>query len=200
MNRAPIHNYWQHEFNDPAPGSQQTFRAVFTAMDHPGQLFSIRQDPYAPAIFNSASAAICLTLLDFETPVWTDIDWQSPAISWLQFGCNSSIVTEPCMANFVIVTEPGTMPDLEYFRVGRYEYPENATTMLVQVDDILPGVEDRNSRIMVGELSQLEFKGVPDNFWHQWQQLSRMYSFGLDIFFTCEDVLTALPQTKPTEN
>jgi alpha-D-ribose 1-methylphosphonate 5-triphosphate synthase subunit PhnH len=200
MNGAPAHQIWRHESGDPAFGSQQTFRAVITAMEHPGQLITIRQDPYAPAIFNSASAAICLMLLDCETPVWTDIDWPSPAISWLQFGCNSSVVTDPCMANLAIVTKPATMPALEYFRIARYDSFENATTILVQVDDILPVVEYKRAGIWVDEMFQLELKGVPHHFWHQWRHLSDRHPLGIDIFFTCEDVMTVLPKTGPIEN
>jgi alpha-D-ribose 1-methylphosphonate 5-triphosphate synthase subunit PhnH len=92
------------------------------------------------------------------------------------------------------------MPALEYFRIGRYEYFENATTILVQVDDIFPVVEYKRSGIWVDEIFQLELKGVPRHFWHQWRYLSGMHPLGIDIFFTCEDVLTVLPKTSSIEN
>jgi alpha-D-ribose 1-methylphosphonate 5-triphosphate synthase subunit PhnH len=196
MTREPALNRWRHGFEDPARGSQQTFRAILEAMEHPGQIVTIRENPHAPQVFNSACAAACLTLLDYETAVWTDIDWRSPAISWLQFGCGSSVVTEPCMANFAIITNPTTMPPLDYFRISRYEYPEKATTMVVQVNDILPVPDNKYSKIFSGKIARLELKGVTQNFWYQWQQLSRLYRPGIDIFFTCDDVLTALPKTK----
>ena len=100
MNSAPAPKTLGCGFDDAALGSQQTFRAIFAAMEHPGQLVTIREDPDVPDVFNSASAATCLTLLDYKTPVWTDVDWKNPAINWLQFDCESSVVTEPCMANF----------------------------------------------------------------------------------------------------
>lgn len=200
MNSAPARHLWRHGFEDPAYGSPQTFRAIFRAMEHPGQLVTVRQNPVAPQEFNSATSAACLTLLDCETPVWTDIDWESPAISWLLFGCNSNIVTEPCMADFVLITEPASMPDLNYFRIARCEYPEKATTMIVQVEDILPSSECDPSNIPLGKSPRLEIKGIPDSFWYQWRQLSRHYPCGIDVFFTCEDVLTALPNTIPFEN
>jgi alpha-D-ribose 1-methylphosphonate 5-triphosphate synthase subunit PhnH len=194
MNSAPTFKHWGHGFDDPATGSQRTFRAIFAAMVHPGQIVTIHENPDAPDVFNSASAATCLTLLDYETPVWTDIDWISPAISWLQFDCESSVVTEPCMANFAIVTKPASMPDLDYFRVDRHEYHEKATTLIIQVDDILPRASDKNSNIFFEKTAQLEFKGVPDKFWDRWQYLSGLYPLGIDIFFTCDDVLIALPK------
>jgi alpha-D-ribose 1-methylphosphonate 5-triphosphate synthase subunit PhnH len=196
MTSAPALRHWKHGFDDPALGSQQTFRAILDAMGHPGQLITIRENPCAPDVFNSASAAACLTLLDYETPVWTDIDWRSPAISWLQFVCGSSVVTEPCMANFAIITQPATMPPLDYFRIGRYEYPDKATTIVVQVDDIYPGTDKKYSNIFVNKTARLEIKGVTENFWYQWQQLSSRHPLGIDIFFTCDDVLTVLPKIK----
>ncbi|MEJ2168163.1 MAG: phosphonate C-P lyase system protein PhnH [Desulfobacterales bacterium] len=197
MNMASVFSYQRHGFDDVALVSTYTsFKAICDAMEHPGELVTMRQHPYAPAVFHPASAAACLTLLDEETPIWTDIDWRSPAISWLQFGCGSSVVTEPGIAKFANVTKPAAMPSLENFRVGRYEYCEKATTGVVQVDDILPDVEDRYFYITGDKNVQLEFKGVSKNFRYQWQQLFSRYPLGIDVFFTCDDVLVALPKTR----
>ena len=200
MVNAPLHHHWSHGFDDPAIGSQKTWRSIIDAMANPGRLVTIHENPYAPAVFNPASAATCLTLLADETPVWTDLSWQNPAISWLQFCCDSSVVSEPCMANFAIVTRPASMPPLDYFRVARFEYLEIATTVVIQVDDILPRADNKYSDISFDNFTQLELKGVPDNFWQQWQKLCQKYPLGIDIFFTCEDVLMSLPKNKPTEN
>jgi alpha-D-ribose 1-methylphosphonate 5-triphosphate synthase subunit PhnH len=199
MNSAQAFKHRGYGFDDPALASPRTFRAIFAAMVHPGQIVTIHENPDAPDVFNSASAAACLTLLDYETPVWTDVDWISPAISWLQFDCESSVVTEPCMANFAIVTKPASMPDLDYFRVDRYEYYKNATTLIIQVDDILPRASYKNSNIYFEKTAQLELKGVPDKFWDRWQYLSGLYPLGIDIFFTCDDVLIALPKINRKE-
>ena len=104
------------------------------------------------------------------------------------------------MANFALFTKPATMLALDYFRVGRYEYPEKATTMIVQIDDILPGTDNKDSHISVNQTAQLELKGIPNKFWNQWQQLSGLHPLGIDIFFTCDDVLIALPKIKPIKS
>ena len=199
MDTVPAHNYWRHGFDDPALESPNTFRSILAAMENPGQLSTICENPNAPAAFNSASAATCLALLDHETPVWTDVDWQNPVVNWLQFGCRCSVVTEPCMAQFVIITKPATMPSLDTFRIGRFEYPDKATTMVVQVDDILPVEEKEYFDSDVFSTTHLELKGISQNFMDQWRQISTRYPFGIDIFITCEDVLTVLPKTKHIE-
>jgi len=71
MNDAPAYHHWGHEFGDPAFGSQQTFRAVFTAMEHPGQIVAIRQDPYAPAIWRSSPK-----VTGMESAAWP-LPWKS---------------------------------------------------------------------------------------------------------------------------
>jgi alpha-D-ribose 1-methylphosphonate 5-triphosphate synthase subunit PhnH len=194
MNHSRALIQWRHGSDDPAVGSHQAFRAILDAMEHPGRLVTIREYPQAPAVFNSASAATCLTLLDYETPVWTDIDWRNPAIGWLQSGCGSSVVTEPCVAKFAFITKPAAMPPLENFRVGRRDYCEKTTTIVVQVEDIYPVADNQNSNISGGKTSRLELKGVTDIFWYQWRQLSFLHPMGIDIFFTCDDVLAALPK------
>ena len=112
MNNAQTLAHWRRGFDEPALESQQTFMAIFAAMELPGQLVTIHQNTHAPDIFNWASPATCLTLLGRETPVWIDIDQQRSAVSWLQYFCQSSVVTEPCMANVAIITKPVAMPDL----------------------------------------------------------------------------------------
>ena len=196
MNSAPALKYWGGGFDDEVRGTQQTFRAIRDAMEHPGQLVTILENPHAPEVFNPASAATCLTLLGYETPVWTDIELNNPAISWLQVGCKSSIVTEPCMAYYAIITKPASIPALDYFRIGPYEYPEKETTLIVQVDDIIPGTGQDHSNVLVYKTAWLEIKGITDKFWHQWRQLSRLNPLGINIFFTCDDVLLALPKVE----
>jgi alpha-D-ribose 1-methylphosphonate 5-triphosphate synthase subunit PhnH len=169
-------------------------------MEHPGRLATVRENPCAPEVLHSASAAACLTFLEYKEPLWTDIELSNPAMSWLQIACGSSVVTEPSMAYFALVTKPAVMPALNDFRIGSNESSENATTIIVQVDDILPTADNRHSNIFVDKTVQLELKGIPDRFWHQWQQLSLQNPLGIDIFFTCDDVLIALPKIKQIEH
>ena len=64
-------------FEDPVLGPQQTFRAILEAMAKPGMLVKINSGLYFPEGLNAASAAVCLTLFDNETPLWTDLNWNS---------------------------------------------------------------------------------------------------------------------------
>ncbi|MGD8961828.1 MAG: phosphonate C-P lyase system protein PhnH [Desulfobacterales bacterium] len=68
-------------FENSEMGSEQTFRAILKAMVQPGQLVKIKNKLYIAKLLNAASAAVCLTLLNAETPLWTDLSWDSSAIS-----------------------------------------------------------------------------------------------------------------------
>ena len=52
MNDAPALKYWRHGFDDPTLGSPQTFREIFAAMEHPGRLVTIGENPNAPDVLN----------------------------------------------------------------------------------------------------------------------------------------------------
>ncbi|MGD8889724.1 MAG: phosphonate C-P lyase system protein PhnH [Desulfobacterales bacterium] len=58
-------------FDDTVINAEQTFRAILDAMGHPGQVVQTPNNLPFPKALNSASAATCLTWLDYETPVWT---------------------------------------------------------------------------------------------------------------------------------
>ena len=103
------------------------------------------------------------------------------------------------MAYLALITQPATMPALDYFRISPYHYPEKATTIIVQVDDIVPRKDPNTPNIAVDKNARWELKGIKEDFWSQWQQLSGLDSLGMDIFFTCDDVLMALPRVKRIE-
>jgi alpha-D-ribose 1-methylphosphonate 5-triphosphate synthase subunit PhnH len=182
-------------FEDPVLGPQQTFRAILEAMAHPGSLVKINSKLYFPERLNTASAAVCLTLFDDETPLWTDLSWNSSAICWFQSQCGCSIVTEPCMAHFALITQPSEMPSLDDFKIGDEEHPESAATLIVQVERFT----DNNNKILRGPglKTDTHFSpvGIRSQFWKQWHLQAALFPLGVDVFFTCNDILAALPRT-----
>ena len=59
-------------FADPPLAAQETFRAALHAMSYPGGVMEAGFGLDAPAPLFKATAALALTLFDFETPVWLD--------------------------------------------------------------------------------------------------------------------------------
>jgi alpha-D-ribose 1-methylphosphonate 5-triphosphate synthase subunit PhnH len=182
-------------FKDPVSGPQQTFRAILQAMASPGQPIKIHSKLHIPDLLNTASAAACLTLLDDETPLWTDLSWNSSAVNWFQSYCGCSVVTEPCMAHFALITQPAIMPPLDQFKIGDDRHPESAATLIVQVEKF----NDHQAKILSGPgiKTTIQFgpAGIQPNFWKEWQLQAALFPLGVDIFFTSDDILAALPRT-----
>ena len=60
-------------FDDPVYESQIVFRKILKVMSEPGTIKKIKNKLSAPAPMMKATAAVCLTLMDFQTKVWMDL-------------------------------------------------------------------------------------------------------------------------------
>ncbi len=77
-------------FADPVGDAQAIFRAVLDAMARPGKLHQVGAGLAAPAPLDCATAAVLLTLIDNETPLWVD-PVADAARAWLAFHCGAAI-------------------------------------------------------------------------------------------------------------
>jgi alpha-D-ribose 1-methylphosphonate 5-triphosphate synthase subunit PhnH len=176
---------------DPAPG---TFQAVLSALEHPGVVVHLPKYNGSPWPLNSASTALLTTWVNPETPVWTDLCWDSDPAAWLQQTCACSLVTEPCMARVVFVADPLRIPPLKQFYLGEDDQLERSTTLILQVN----GFSVPNGRLREvsggGRSRQARPTGLPLRFWSDWDDQRRYLPFGIDVVFTCADTLVALPR------
>ncbi len=187
-------------FQDPVFDSQQSFRTILDAITHPGTQALLSADLAPPAPMNSASAAVCLTLMDFETSLWSDLDHKTTVTDWLSFHCGCSIVSKTYDAMFALVTDAAGMPPLSHFRIGTDECPDTSTTLIVQAD----GFSVQNGRRLKGpgirSYRKLGVDGLPSDFWKQWRAQFDIFPLGVDILFTCGNRLIALPRSTRTED
>jgi alpha-D-ribose 1-methylphosphonate 5-triphosphate synthase subunit PhnH len=54
---------------DPVLDSQRVFRMVLDAMAHPGTVVEVPGPEAAPPPLHLAAAAVCVALVDFDTPL-----------------------------------------------------------------------------------------------------------------------------------
>lgn len=188
-------------FVDPVFEAQETFRAILHGLAHPGHVVETTASLSPPPPLCDASAAIALTLFDFDTPIWLDPKTNTEKVRhFLRFHTGCSLVDEPVKASFAIICDPHYLEDLQRFNIGTDEAPENSTTIIYQVNKIFasgtgrkfkgPGIEDE-IKILVD--------GVPDDFWFRRKLVNDSFPRGIDIFFTESHRVVGLPRTTRVE-
>jgi alpha-D-ribose 1-methylphosphonate 5-triphosphate synthase subunit PhnH len=181
-------------FADPVQHSQAIFRCVLEAMARPGISREIPVMPYAPAPFNAASTAVALTLLDDSTPVWLDAAANSASVrEFLAFHCGCPIVERPNEAVFAMVAGP--IPSLDRFDNGSDEFPENATTVIVQVAALEPGNDICFAGPGIQDVAFMADPGMADSFWREWSAMGALYPRGVDLILTARHRLACMPRT-----
>jgi alpha-D-ribose 1-methylphosphonate 5-triphosphate synthase subunit PhnH len=183
---------------DPVLESQRTFRAVLDAMAHPGRVVTVH-GPDPPPPLGPAAAAVCLTLLDFDTPLWLDqVAATAGASSYLRFHCGAPVVESPGAARFALIADTGGSPPLDAFDAGTDERPDLSATLVVQVDGLSgeggrrlrgPGIE--------GE-ARLTVTGAP-GLWDAVRANAARFPRGVDFIVCAGTRLAALPRTVHVE-
>jgi alpha-D-ribose 1-methylphosphonate 5-triphosphate synthase subunit PhnH len=182
-------------FADPVRDAQSTFRAVLDAMARPGQLHHAGQNLVAPEPLDRATAAVLLTLVDNETPIWLD-PAAAQARDWLAFHCGAAIVDAPDKAAFALGL---SLPDLETLPAGTHESPESSATLILQVRALGTGTRYRLSGPGLRVPAPLSVTGLPGDFLHIWQQNRTLYPRGVDLVLCADATLTALPRSVTIE-
>ena len=186
-------------FADPVEEATGTFRHLLDGMARPGTIHGM-DGPEAPPPLASGLWAVALTLIDMETSVWLDPAADNAAVrSALAFHCGCPIVDDPAMAAFALIATPKTMLPLDAFNQGVPDYPDQSTTLLLQVDrlDTAGPLELRGPGIE--ETARLGIDGLPDGFWNEVAANHRRYPLGVDMIFATGDAIAALPRSTAIE-
>jgi alpha-D-ribose 1-methylphosphonate 5-triphosphate synthase subunit PhnH len=187
-------------FRDPTLDAQAAFRVLLDGMSHPGRILRMPPVvPTAPPGLDPAAAAVCLTLLDGDTILWTDLDTGSPVLPWLRFHCGCPIVDDTGRPDFALATAAGRLPPLEGFQPGTDEAPETAATVILQVASLGAKGGCRLSGPGLQECRRLAVNGLPAGFWDQRRQVCAAFPMGLDFIFVCGDQVAALPRSTQVE-
>lgn len=185
-------------FRDPVHATQTTFRTLLNALAQPGQTEQVTAAITPPIGLTVASAATCLTLLDLETWLWIQPECDREVLSWLLFHTGCQFTENPRQANFALIWDVQSLPDLTQFNWGTAEYPESSTTLFLQVEALSQGP----SVVLKGPGIWQErtiAPQLPQQFWSQWRLNHRSYPLGLDAFIFTESRVVGLPRTTAIE-
>lgn len=193
-------------FHDPVHDAQGVFRDVLRAMSRPGEVreTAIQIDPPTPLI--PAAAAVCLALLDFETPLWIDGGGRDTdaAASFLAFHTGAPRAAGSDQADFVLIADGATLCALDAFRQGTDEAPEGSATVIVQVADLAaasPGAAGawRLTGPGIDGAVGLRVAGLPDGIVEQLARNADRFPRGVDLILCAGRHLAALPRTTRVE-
>lgn len=189
----------QKGFQSETFDSQTIFRKVLDAMANPGQIMEIDIDLAPPEGIHPAAGAILMTLLDFETPLWSDLAHDSEGIQWLRFHTGASFTRMEHNAAFALCTDYDRLGDPEAFNQGTIESPQLSSTLVVQAR----GIDDRDSLRLTGPGIQtpkfLRVTGIKNQFFRKRARLFETYPLGVDMIFVCGTVFVAIPRTTSVE-
>ncbi len=182
----------QPAFTDPVLDAQRGFRAALKALAGPGLIQTLHDIPgiegLAPATY-----ALCLALLDVDTPLWLAPSFDTPVIrANLAFHCGCPLTADRQSARFALLADADLL-DLSGFDSGNARYPDQSCTLLVQLP-LLDGGEGLNWRGPGIETEHLVSLPLPDRVWHEREQRNE-FPRGLDLFFTAGHDLIGLPRS-----
>ncbi|QOZ33239.1 phosphonate C-P lyase system protein PhnH [Bradyrhizobium sp. CCBAU 53421] len=187
-------------FKDPVFDSQAVFRTILSCQGYPGRTFSLDRTVDGPRPFSVATAAVCLTLLDFETTLWLDKQGRGDdIIDWLSFHCCAPLTKDHRKTQYAIVVDPSTMPSICEFSPGEVESPEFGATLIVQVPSFADGPRTQWSGPGIRETVQPRIAGLPGQFWADWEKNREIYPRGVDVFFTSGSSIVGLPRSVHVE-
>jgi alpha-D-ribose 1-methylphosphonate 5-triphosphate synthase subunit PhnH len=182
-------------FADPVGDAQAIFRAVLDAMARPGKLQRVGAGLAAPAPLDCATAAVLLTLIDNETPLWVD-PVADASRAWLAFHCGAAITDVVGDASFALAL---SLPDLIALSSGSDEAPEDSATLILQVGALGNGARYRLAGPGLREPAILAVDGLPGHFVAAWRQNHALYPRGVDVILCSGTTLTALPRSVTIE-
>lgn len=185
---------------DPVLDSQRVFRSVLDAMAHPGRVIETRGPEVSPYPLHEAATALCLTLVDFETPLWLDAEaGAAETREYLRFHCGCRLVEGPGLARFALIAGPEAMPRLSRFDLGTDEFPERSTTLIVQAASLRGGRGRRLTGPGIASETRLEVSGLPGSFWRDLKDNHALFPRGVDVVLVAGRSIAALPRTTAVE-
>ncbi len=183
-------------FADPVRDSQETFRVLMNATARPGIIHGLPVRPKPPEPLYATTGAVCLTLLDFETPLWIDPSASSGRIlGYLKFHCGCPFARDPAKAAFAVIPDGRTAPELGRFRRGDPLYPDRSATVIIQVASLHHSEGVTLSGPGIEREIQLQATGLNDAFWSDFRANGEQFPLGVDVLLLSPVSVCGLPRT-----
>lgn len=184
-------------FSDPVFASQSAFRAVLDAIARPGEIRPVPPESNAPEPITRGMAALALTLLDQDTPVWLDppLAAHTEVAEWIHFHTAAPVVADTARCAFALIHDPLELPDFDSFDLGTPEYPDRSTTLILHVESLTsgsalelygPGINGRRS---------FSAGPIPEDIAARLTANRALFPRGVDLLLVSNDSVAALPRS-----
>jgi alpha-D-ribose 1-methylphosphonate 5-triphosphate synthase subunit PhnH len=181
-------------FTAPVADAQSCFRAVLEAMSHPGRIMPVGAGLSPPDPLAPATAAVLLTLVDNETPVWLAPGLDA-ATDWMLFHCGAPLAN-PAQAAFAVCQH---LPPLDQLGWGTHDGPEASATVILQLPDFTGGPRFRLSGPGLKGPETVCLGALPADFASRWVANRAAFPRGVDLILCAGDQVAALPRTVTVE-
>jgi alpha-D-ribose 1-methylphosphonate 5-triphosphate synthase subunit PhnH len=182
-------------FDSEVFGSQAVFRQILMSMAYPGTIAQLKINMAVPGRLFPSAGAVLLTLLDFETPLWADLEPDAPELQWLTFYTGAPVTPDPAEASFALITDTEALTGFGRFNPGTAACPDISTTLVIQAQGIAP---DRHLRLTgpgIEHETFIHIAGIPDPFWENRARTNQAYPTGIDMIVVHEGRFCAIPRT-----
>jgi alpha-D-ribose 1-methylphosphonate 5-triphosphate synthase subunit PhnH len=180
---------------DPVHSAQRTFRALLSALAHPGRVTPIDEFVEAPPELGCALAAGAFTLFDRDVAVWIAPHAAADAGAWLTAETGCRLVSSPAEADFAVLLDAQDALPLERWNGGTPEEPERSASLLLRVEALSGGPQVSLAGPGIETAATVEPCGIPARFWLEWAANAASYPLGVDCFFFAARSVMGLPRT-----
>lgn len=182
-------------FAEVAVDSAHAFRAIMQAMARPGRVMDIGGDIAPPEPLLSSTAAVVLTLCDFQTPVWLAPELRSERVMhYLRFHTGAPITEDATQALFVIAAAGQGLPAPGLLLQGTHEYPDRSATLVIQTTGFAPGTVALSGPGIRGS-AHFGVTGIADGFWAAMAENHACFPTGVDVILAAPRQVAALPRS-----
>jgi len=181
--------------DDPVHVAQRTFRALLSALAHPGRVTTLDEVFDAPAELGCALAAGAFALFDREVAVWLPPPARAGVGAWLAARTACRLVAAPAEADFAVLLDAQQALPLDRWNAGTPEDPERSASLLVRVDALSGGPPISLAGPGIENAVTIEPYGIPPRFWREWAANTASYPLGVDCFFFDACYVMGLPRT-----
>jgi alpha-D-ribose 1-methylphosphonate 5-triphosphate synthase subunit PhnH len=182
-------------FTNAAIESAHVFRSIMQAMSRPGVPVMMEAAVEAPAPLGVTSAAVALTLCDFQTPLWLSPAIRSESVQrYLRFHSGAPVTEQIGEAHFAFLLAGDDWQSLDVFAHGTHEYPDRSATVVIQVE----GFRTRDAVLSgPGIRGTVDFgvEGLENRFWTAMAENHQRFPVGIDVIFAAPRSIAALPRS-----